>query len=176
MANNRKRLLVVAIAICLGLLIMDRLIAGPLIDGWKNRAAQITKLQAQIKKGEALIDHKDSYETRWNEMVKNSLPAEQSQAELMIYAAINDWSKAGLTLNRQAPQWITDKDGSRHVEFRVLATGSISSIARFLYDVERDPRALRIQDVEISSRDENGRNLSLNMLLTGAVLRGGRNG
>lgn len=176
MANNRNRLLVITVAVCLGLLILDRIVLGPMLEGWKQREARIAKLETQIAKGEALLSHKAGYEARWDEMVKNSLPAEQSEAELMIYSALNDWSKSGLSLNSQRPQpWVIEKDGTRHVDFRVLATGSIGSIARFLYDVEQDPRALRVQDIEISARDDAGSNLSLNMLLTGVTLRGGRN-
>ncbi len=108
-------------------------------------------------------------------MLKNSLPPERSEAEQLIYDAMEQWSKIGLTVTSQRPQWITDRDNNTRIEFRIVATGSIEAIARFLYNVERDPRGLRVQDVEISSRDEAGRNLSMSVLLTGVVLRGAKN-
>lgn len=166
----------VVVMICVGLLIVDKLILGAVVDGWKSRTQRIQDLETKIKDGNRLIGiNKADYEKQWARMLQNSLPPERSEAEQLIYNAMAQWSKFGLTVTSQRPQWITDRDNNTHIEFRVVATGSIESIARFLYNVERDTRGLRVQDVELSSKDENGGNLSMSVLLTGVVLRGAKN-
>jgi len=52
----------------------------------------------------------------------------------------------------------------------VEASGNLPSVARFLYEVEKDPMALRIQGAEISSHDNNGQQLSLGLQLSGLIL------
>ncbi len=174
--DRRKRLFVIVAMICIGLFIFDKLILGAVVEGWKSRTQRIGDLEKKLQDGERLITHnKADYEKQWAFMLKNSLPPERSEAEQLIYDAMEQWSKIGLTVTSQRPQWITDRDNNTRIEFRIVATGSIEAIARFLYNVERDPRGLRVQDVEISSRDEAGRNLSMSVLLTGVVLRGAKN-
>lgn len=175
-SNRGKRLIMVVVMICVGLLIVDKLILGAVVAGWKSRAQRIGDLEKKLQDGERLITHnKADYEKQWAYMLKNSLPPERSDAEQLIYNAMGQWSKFGLTVTSQRPQWITDRDNNTRIEFRVVATGSMESIARFLYNVERDSRGLRVQDVEISSKDETGKNLSMSVLLTGVVLRGAKN-
>lgn len=175
-SNRGKRMLIIVVMICLGALLFDKLVLGAAVEGWKRRAQRIKELELKIQDGERLIRlNRADYEKQWAGMLQNSLPAERSESEQLIYDAMSRWSKVGLTVTSQRPQWITDRDNNTRIEFRVVATGSIESITRFLYNVERDTRGLRVQDVEIGSKDESGANLSMSVLLTGVVLRGAKN-
>ncbi|MCE5228394.1 hypothetical protein LLG95_02195 [bacterium] len=173
--DRRKWLLLVGVAVCLGLLIMDKVVLGPATDLWKKRNQRIAQLEKDIAGGERLLKYQKSYDDQWNAMVRNSLPPEQSAAEQLIYNGLSEWSRTGISITRQSPTPKSEKDGSNYIEFRLVGQGSIASIARFLYNVERDPRGLRVQDVTITARDEAGRNLTLELLLSGVVLRGAKN-
>ena len=50
------------------------------------------------------------------------------------------------------------------------ATGNMRSILRFLWDLESDPTGLKVEDVVISSRDNDGQQLSLGIQMSGLVL------
>jgi hypothetical protein len=55
-------------------------------------------------------------------------------------------------------------------ECRVDATGDLGKLSRFLYSVERDPMALKLELVELGARDKEGQQLSLGLQLSGLVL------
>jgi hypothetical protein len=46
----------------------------------------------------------------------------------------------------------------------------MGAVSRFLYDVEKDPMALRLEIVEVSSRDAEGQQLALGLQVSGLVL------
>ena len=46
----------------------------------------------------------------------------------------------------------------------------MSALTRFLYEVEKDPLALRVESVEITSRDNDGQQLSLALQVSGLLL------
>jgi hypothetical protein len=52
----------------------------------------------------------------------------------------------------------------------VDATGDLGKLSRFLYSVERDPMALKLELVELGARDKEGQVISLGMQLSGLVL------
>ena len=56
------------------------------------------------------------------------------------------------------------------VECRADAFGSLQAITRFLYEIERDPLALKIESVEINARDRAGQQLSLGLQVSGLRL------
>ena len=56
------------------------------------------------------------------------------------------------------------------LECRVDGFGNLSSLTRFLYDVEKDPMALKVEAVEITARDNDGQQLSLALQVSGLLL------
>ena len=52
---------------------------------------------------------------------------------------------------------------------RLEASGDLGAVSRFLYEVETDPMALKVQSVEITARDNEGRQMALGMQLSGLV-------
>jgi hypothetical protein len=56
------------------------------------------------------------------------------------------------------------------LECRASATGDIQSLSKFIYDAEKDPLAVKVESVEITSRDNNGQQLSLVLQVSGLVL------
>ena len=56
------------------------------------------------------------------------------------------------------------------LECRVEAAGTLSTLSRFVYELEKAPMALRLQSVELSSRDNDGQQLALGLQVSGLVL------
>jgi hypothetical protein len=56
------------------------------------------------------------------------------------------------------------------LECRADAFGNMQALTRFLYDVEKDPLALKVEAVEITTRDNDGQELSLALQVSGLVL------
>ena len=104
-------------------------------------------------------------------MRTNTLPAESSVAENQVLRAFDRWSQdSRISITSIKPQWKHNADDYVTLECRVDAYGSLATLTRFLYDVEKDPLALRVEAVEITSRDNDGQQLSLALQVSGLSL------
>jgi hypothetical protein len=170
--DNRQRLLgVVAFAI-VGLFVLDRVILTPMLDRWKTRSEQLTQLRKSIEQGRMLLEREKVTRDRWNEIRKASLPVNASQAEKEMLGAFERWSAdSQVSISSIRPQWkrgVTE-DYSL-LECRVDAAGSLPVVAKFLYNIESSPMAVRLESVELTGRDNNGEQIALGLLISGVRL------
>jgi hypothetical protein len=171
--KNRQQLLIIVAGAVFGLLIADALILTPLTKSWQARSKRITELRKQVDDGEKLLKRADALKSRWEQMQKNALPNNNSAAEQQVLTAFDKWSQdARISVNSITPQWKRDRDELLTLECRVDAAGTVGTLAKFLYNVEHDPMALKIESVEVSTRDKDGQNLSLGLQVSGLVLNG----
>lgn len=169
---QRQRLLIIIAAIVVGLLVADSIILSPLTKTWQARSAEIAKLQKNVADGRALIARGPSMQATWTEMQKQALPKDPAQAEQELISAFDRWGRSNtIELGSIKPQWkrgLTNRYSQ--LECRVDATGSLSALTRFLYEVERSSLALRVDSVELTARDEFGQKLTLGLLVSGLRL------
>ena len=176
--KNRQQMLIIVAGAAIGLLVADSLILSPLIASWKARSTKITALRKQVGDGEKLLKRADALTSRWSNMQTNALPNNNSEAEQKVLGSFDKWSQdARISVNSITPQWKRDSEDYTTLECRVDASGSVGTLAKFLFNVERDAMALKIESVEITSRDKDGQNLSLGLQISGLMLnRSGENG
>ncbi len=169
--KNRQQVLVVAAVAAIALLVGDRLVLTPLTKAWSTRAARIAELRKNITQGKMLLQREQSIRSRWDQMSHNTLPKNTSAAEQQVFKAIDLWAQdSGVVISAITPQWKHDSDDYMTFECRVDAAGDLGKLSRFLYSVERDPMALRLESVELGARDKEGKQLSLGLQLGGLVL------
>jgi hypothetical protein len=165
----RQRLLVILAGVAILLLILDSVLFEPLIKTWQTHAAEIVQLQKSVSAGRTTIARGPQMERVWSEMQTNALPKEPAQAEQDVISAFDRWGRANsIELGSIRPQWkrgATDRYSL--LECRVDATGSLSALSRFLYELERSPLALRVDSVEVVSRDDSGQRLTLGLVVSG---------
>jgi hypothetical protein len=170
-ASNRQQLLVILAVAVVGLFAADRLVFSPLTKLWDKRKQEITSLESKITEGKAMIRQEQAYRRRWSEMRTNALPDNQSVALEQISKAFHDWAEeSGVGLIGVNPQWKNDAEDHKTVVCRVDASGTLWMLAKFIYDVERDPMGLKVEQVDFSSRDNTGQQLSLGLQVSGLVL------
>ena len=170
--RSHEKILLVVAALCVGALVGDRLVLTPLLGLWSERSDRIIRLRQDLAKADALLERSDSTRGRWNEMQAASLPADAAVVESIILNAISDWSRgSGLTVTSVKPRWGDEQDETSMIDCRVGARGQMREFARFLYDIETGPLALRTEEIKVSSREETGRNLTLNVRFTGLHLK-----
>jgi len=128
-------------------------------------------IAAQVNNGRLLIQREASLRSRWDQMRTNTLPNNTSLAEQQMLKAFDNWSRgSGADVNSIMPQWKNDSDDYMTLNCRVEASGDLGTLSRFIYDVEKDPMALKLESVELSTRDNNGQQLTLNLQISGLVL------
>ncbi len=169
--KNRQQFLLAAAIAAVALLAGDRLVLSPLVNAWSGRAKRIEELRKQITQGKLLVQREQSIRSRWQQMSANTLPRTTSAAEQQVFKAIDQWAQgSGVVISAITPQWKHDSDDYMSFDCRVDAAGDLGKLSRFLYSVERDPMALKLELVEFGARDKEGQQLSLGLQLSGLVL------
>ena len=169
--KNRQQLLIIGAITAIVLFVGDQLVLSPLTKAWSARATRVADLRKQIAQGKMLVQREQSIRSRWEQMSRNALPNNTSAAEQQVFQAIDLWAQnSGVAISAITPQWKHDSDDYVTFECRVDATGDLGKLSRFLYSVERDPMALKLELVELGARDKEGQVLSLGLQLSGLVL------
>jgi len=167
----RQRLLLIITGIVVGIWAGNRLVLAPLGKMWDARAERIVKLRKQLVNGEQLLQREASVRDRWQQMKTNALPSSVSQAEGKMLGAFDRWSRdSQISVTSVKPQWKRNADDYASLECRVDASGSLSAITRFLFEIEQDPLGMKVDVVELSSRDTTGAQLSLGLQVSGLIL------
>ncbi len=169
--KNRQQVLAMAAIAGVALLAGDKFVLTPLIASWKARTARIAELRKSVGDGSQLLMRDQSIRARWEHMRTNTLPVNASIAENEMLSAFEHWSRdSGISITSIKPQWKRASDDYMTLECRADAFGTMQTLTRFLYDVEQDPLALKVEAVEITARDNDGQQLSLGLQVSGLVL------
>lgn len=170
--NTRQGWLTVAVVAALVLFAGDSLVLKPLTAAWKSRSSRLVELRKQIEQGQAMLQREQAIRSRWEAIRRSTLPANRSNAELVMFKAVDRWAQESrVMVNAVTPQWKRGgEDEFTTLQCRVDASGNLASLSRFIYTLESDPMALRLESVELGSRDKDGQLLSLALQVSGLVL------
>ena len=169
--KNRQQLLMFAAIAVVALFAADKLLLTPLGNLWTERSKGIADLRKKVENGTRLAQRETNLRSRWEQMLTNTLPNNPSLAEQQVLRAFDRWSQdSRISITSISPQWKHDADEYMTLQCRVEAAGSLNTLSRFLYDVEKDPMALKLEIVELSSRDAEGQQLALGLQVSGLVL------
>jgi hypothetical protein len=169
--KNRQQVLIIGAIAAVALFAGDQLVLSPLLKAWSTRETRLSDLRKDINRGNMLAQREQSIRDRWEQWSRNTLPNNTSAAEQKVFHAIDSWAQnSGVTISAITPQWKHDSDDYMTFECRVDAAGDLGRLSRFLYSVEREPMALKLELVELGARDKEGQQLSLGLQLSGLVL------
>ncbi|MGV3772916.1 MAG: hypothetical protein ACO1QB_08445 [Verrucomicrobiales bacterium] len=170
-ANNRQKMLMIVAMVGGAIFVGDRLVLSPLISSWKERSKAIAELQQSVTKGTQLLEREQVLSERWSQMRTNTLPENLSAAENLVFKAFDRWSsESNISIASIKPEWKQAGEDYVTLECRADGFGSIDAIAKFLYQLERDQLALRVDLVEITARDNNGQQLAIGVQVSGLQL------
>jgi hypothetical protein len=169
--ENRQQWLVIAVIAIGGLFALDSIVIKPLTSVWRARTDRIAALEQKIARGKGIIGRGQNLRDDWASKQTNTLPVNTSQAEQQMLKAFDSWSqKSRVTITGVTPQWKRESDDYMTLECRVDASGDLQTLTQFLYDIESDPMALKLESVELSAHDNAGQQLTLGLLVSGLVL------
>lgn len=169
--KNRQQFLTILTLTAVGLLALDRIVRPPLQKMWSDRSAQIATLQRKVKEGKYLLSHKESLRSRWDEIQKSTLPNDPTAAEHELNNSLSQWLNfSDVSLSGIAPTWKPGDAAYKTLEYRVDASGNMDQLSRFLYSLETDNKALRVQSIELTAKDATGTSLALGVQVSGLVL------
>ncbi|MEY4917361.1 MAG: hypothetical protein RL616_1274 [Verrucomicrobiota bacterium] len=169
--RNREHFLLVLTVAVVGLAILVNFIIPPLQGWWSSRSAQIKDLRTRVADGNQLIKRETAIRSHWDEMRGNALPGNTSLAEQQLLKSFDGWANSsGAQLTSLMPSWKNDSTNYMTLACRVEASGSLGTLSKFIYEVERGPVALRLDTVELSTHDTTGQQLTLSLEVNGLAL------
>ncbi len=169
--NNRQEFLVALTVAVLALYVAVNFIFTPLDNWWTKRSTQLRQLRAQVGEGRQLLRREPVIRGDWDNMRTNALPANTSLAGQQVLKAFDTWrSDTGVELTSITPQWRNDSTNYMTLDCRVEAAGSLESLSRFLYEIEKGPLALRLDSVQLGAHDNTGQQLTLSLEVNGLAL------
>jgi Tfp pilus assembly protein PilO len=169
--KNRQKVLLIIAATGVFLLLAESLVLTPLKENWVARSKKIEELKQSVAQGSQLLKRQTVIHDHWEQMKTNTLPNDISLAESGLLKAFDRWSRdSGISISSIKPQWKQNDEDYVTLECRADAAGNMQALSRFIYDVEKDPLALKMEVVEISSHDNDGQQLSLSLQISGLIL------
>jgi Tfp pilus assembly protein PilO len=169
--NSRQQLLAIIAIAAVVLWAGLNMIYNPLAKSWKARAARIAQLKKSVDQGSKVLEREKVIRERWDQMRTNTLANVLSEGESQVFKSFDRWSRdSGVTVNSIKPQWKRNEDDYMTLECRADAAGNLATLTRFLYEIEKDPLALKVDSVELSARDSRGQQLTLGLTVSGLLL------
>ncbi len=170
--QKRQRMLLIGAIVSVTLLFGNQLVFTPLTAFWKGRSERIETLNADIEKGERLLNNQRRYRRVITDVERDSLPENQFEAEGIVVQALNQWSRdSRLNLTKIDSVLVSkNRDLPRMLAFRVTGIGDRSAVYSFLYFLETAPLALALEEVNIIAADDTGRELTLDLAFTGLLI------
>ena len=169
--KNRQQILTLGAIALVALFAADKIILTPLGHAWTERSKRIEELRKKVASGKQLVRREDSLRSRWNQMETNTLPTNLSLSEQIVQKAFDQWSKvSGLAISSISTQWKHDAEDYMTLQCRVEGSGKLETVSRFLYEIEKSPMALKLENVEISAHDPEGQQVTLGLQVSGLVL------
>jgi hypothetical protein len=169
--QNRQQLLVVLALAMVGLYVGVNFVLTPLEGWWTARSHQIRDLRDKVNDGQSMIKRETGIRNHWSDMQNNALPLNTAAAEAKLLGAVDNWSRdCGVDISSVTPQWKDDNTNYMTLNCHVETAGDISSLSRFLYDLEKGPMMLRVDAIELTTHDNTGQQLTMGLDLDGLVL------
>lgn len=169
--RNRQQILIVVSLAAVALLAGDKLLFKPLSAAWDSRSRRIKEMREQLRQGNALLQRDQPIRSRWAQMKSNTLTNNASAAEQTFFRAIDSWAQnSRVNILAVTPQWRNDEVDHATYQCRVDASGNLSSLSRFIYEIQNERMAVRLESVELTSRDKEGQQLAMTLQLSGLVL------
>jgi Tfp pilus assembly protein PilO len=170
-SKNRQQLLLIIVLVMVGLWVGNEIVFSRVAKLWKARAARIAELRVQLDQSRSLLQREQIVRSRWEYLRRNSLPPDASAAEQKFFQSVNKWAAdSGVVITAITPQRKRDAEDYMTYQARVEAKGNLPALSRFLFELEKDPLALKLEGVELAARDKEGRELALGLQVSALVL------
>ena len=169
--KNRQQLLTIVAIGCVALWLGNKLVFTPLTGTWEDRTKQIARLKKSVDDGSLMLKREKSIREDWDKKRVNTLSNKVSVAESQVLKACERWAQdSRVSITSTKPQPKHNADDYMTVDCRIDGFGSLSALTRFLYEVEKDPLAFKVEAVEISAQDKEGQQLTLGLQVSGLLL------
>ncbi len=171
---------VLAVTIVVG----NLLVLQPLLKSWDNYNTEIESLDDEIERGRGRLGiddiadvangpgkREESVQKKWQTYLRGDLNNTNSIAEDDVLRAIEKWTDdSRILLTSIKPQWQNHDDRYRTYDVRLVAEGTMQAAVEFVHAIESDKLPLKIEQLELASREKTGKLISVSVHFTALQL------
>ena len=170
--SKRERLLAAATLLVILIFILYRFVATPFMDMKENISREKQELTDKVRHGDRIIRQRDRIKEEWQDMIRGGLSSDPSNMESKVLHVLRQWSyDCGLSISSIKPDRNRAEDVMlREIMFNVACRGSMDSVGQFLWQIENSELPLRITEFQLGAREEDGRDMSLQLKLSTVYL------
>jgi len=170
--SKRERIILIVAAAVVGAFVADRLALTPAMERLNELESHKQQLLAELNEARSLFERRRLMERKWKMMLSDGLRSD-AEAESRVGRALNEWSEdARLTLTSVKPERVTSDHGLREIVFVAVGKGRHEAVTRFLYLIETAELPVKIKDMQLSSANESGNDMSVDLRLSALYLGG----
>jgi len=167
--SKRERLILIWTMSIIGIAVLYNFVLTPILDARSGFEAEKQKLSEEIQKASEVLKQKDTLSKQWDERIGNGLNSDVSATESGVLNAIRIWAQNyGLTLSSIKPEREKGdgKGEMQEIIFNMACSGNMTSVGQFLWQIENSTLPLRITEFQLGSREEDGKEMSLQIKLS----------
>lgn len=171
--SKRERYITIITIVIIAILILDHYVVTPFMDAGKRTGLEKQGLMSDMARAENLFKRRNLMDQRWEEMRTSGLDSDVSKVESQVLHAIRNWSDENrLTLSSVKPYREEGEEILCQIMFQIAGTGTMESVCRFLWHIENASLPIRIAEVQMGSRKEDGNDMSIQMRLSALYVGG----
>jgi hypothetical protein len=165
--SKREKYIAIGLGATLGLVVLNWAVIGPLGDWGEQIAAQTRVAEGEASAERTLFNRERRDKKIWAEIMKGGLKDDPSEADSQLQYAIADWTRAsGMTDLSIRPERQVTSNGFVEIALLASGTGSTVTVGKLLRQMETAPIPVRIEDLQISSRNDGTDDLKVQLKLS----------
>ena len=169
MLSKREQIMAIVAVLFVGFLVLNKFLIGPVADKLRQLDTQKSQLSLELEQAQNLFRKRRILEREWKNASMEGLRNEV-EAESKVGRALNEWSQIShLTLSSVKPERMASDKGLQEMTFVVVGTGTLESVAQFLWQIETAPLPLKVKDMQLGS-SESGQSMSVQLHLSALCL------
>jgi Tfp pilus assembly protein PilO len=173
--SKRERMILVWTVAVVGIALLYNFVISPILDARAEFQSEKQKLTEEIEKAKEVLSKKEALSKEWGERIDNGLNDDVSATESGVLNAIRIWAQNyGLTLSSVKPERErSDSKGEmKEISFNMACSGNMTSVGQFLWQIENSTLPLRITEFQLGSREDDGKEMSLQLKLSALYMAG----
>jgi type II secretory pathway component PulM len=165
--TRRERYIAIATAAVVALLVLDWLVLSPWFEARDRVSTQLTAAREELNRSQQVFQNLNRANRRWADVSGGALATSASAAEGQTLNALRDWAQAsGLALSAMRPDRGEAAHGFQQVTIRVTGAGRMEQIVGFLDRIDAADTALRLSDVQFTTRRPGVDDLSVQLAVS----------
>lgn len=165
--SKRERYIIIITVLALVVLLGDQVVLGPYLSRQQSDQELMNSLTLKLDAQQRLLQRENSIHQSWAAMQSQGLNSSASAAEALLIQGFQKWSEdAGLKNVAFTPARPRLRSALQQVTLQVSATGPLSSISRFFWNVQAAEIPVRVQQLQLGARKEGTDDLTVSIMLS----------